>query len=675
MESNVVNSRVYVGEWDSRNQDNVTTPTGGIIIDKRGELMFKVRVLSANSKYTHEVINVFAGEVSRLDFEDDESAAFEVRRLNFAHWAQDRVFFFNISEETNYVRVSNGREYTPNYVARNVVVLRKSNDFSSEYLFESLPIISQNEQIPNKDRFEEYLLNGKAIRMKNANYLSKNDEDVSSFAIFHEAAEINVVDDLGYLYEDLESLELGPEFIRYAVPSDKSTIEVRKIDTAQWMKAIYYNIPNYEEIIFIPQKYLKLDYLEKFTFLEKSLNKKGDSELNDELNQQQTSINVPDNILDSKSIDETSIVTHFKEMVRSPKYNLVFNDEDLANFYISIKTNLLTILSGLSGTGKSKIVTAFADSMGLISSGQFKMISVRPSWQDDADLLGFADTMHNVYRPADSGLADVLVKASTDPNHMYIVVLDEMNLARVEHYFSQFLSVLEKNPNDRIIHLYNENIGTLYNKDPYASRVKVGANVRFVGTVNIDESTFSFSDKLLDRANLIELQMVPFNKKETVMKNETSVFSLDKQQAENAQMLLINATTGTNTFSANEKMKLTNDERNFLWELDQLIMAHFPDGGFGWRTLKNIEKFLAAVSESADLSRSSAIDYQVAQRILPKLRGTQDVFDGLINMDKKELTGELIELFDNSINLSSFQLSRQLLLKKARELQVTGFVS
>lgn len=86
-----------------------------------------------------------------------------------------------------------------------------------------------------------------------------------------------------------------------------------------------------------------------------------------------------------------------------------------------------------------------------------------------------------------------------------------LNLARVEHYFSQFLSILEMPEKSRILRLYASEYETrLYNSDKYKSTVKIGNNIRFIGTVNIDESTFHFSDKVLDRANVIKLNVIPY---------------------------------------------------------------------------------------------------------------------------------------------------------------------
>ena len=104
-------------------------------------------------------------------------------------------------------------------------------------------------------------------------------------------------------------------------------------------------------------------------------------------------------------------------------------------------------------------------------------IPVRPSWNDDSDLLGYVDLVHMVYRASDSGFVDFLVRAQKEENKdkIFMVCFDEMNLARVEHYFSQFLSLLERPTNQRELQLYDKQYsGRLYNSAEYPYRIKIG---------------------------------------------------------------------------------------------------------------------------------------------------------------------------------------------------------
>lgn len=665
--------RYYIGEWSSINQDGESSETGGIIIDKNYDLMFKMRVLSSGYKNVTQLVNVYHPEIQHMDFADDIELDDENRKLNFAEWARKRVFFFQIEAQPDKSLTSEFRSST-NYVARNVTVQKKDEIFDSNFKFESIPIIQSDRTITNQETLNDYINTGKAISFPHTNVLGSLIDDISSFLIFQKSDQS---DEIGFLYEPVDVSELAPNSLRYKSTSMQDTVNVRQINTAEWLNYSYYHVPLAENILFIPTKYLHDDALETNTQLISTLtgieNDKNDSSLfTSEINNRSSSDN-------NQSKDaEQNFLQNFKDMTRSKKYNLTLDDDDLVSFYLSVKTNALTILSGLSGTGKSKITTAFADALGILNTDQFKMISVRPSWQDDTDLLGYADTIHNIYRPADSGLVEILKSAQDNPNKMYIVVLDEMNLARVEHYFSQFISVLERSNDEREIQLYNEKLGSLYNGDSYPGSIKIGTNVRFIGTVNVDESTFSFSDKLLDRANIIELKLVPFTERQEfpserdvqALKNESSNSQTESYQTELA--------TSMNSMRVKkDKNGFTSIELKFLWDLDQLFMSNLPDGGFGWRTIDNIEGFVASVSPQMHFSRSKAFDYQIAQRILPKLRGTQDNFQEILTLNNQSnvVTGPLVDLLDANQQLSSFDISKTILLKKAKELQVTGFVS
>lgn len=151
------------------------------------------------------------------------------------------------------------------------------------------------------------------------------------------------------------------------------------------------------------------------------------------------------------------------------------------------------ILSGISGTGKSKLVRLFAEAIG----AEFTLIPVRPDWSDATELLGYKDLNQKSYL---GKLTQVIQNASENRDKPYIVCLDEMNLARVEYYFSDFLSLIESRRREGgkiITDSFTQDLDVTYKSLP--------DNLYIVGTVNMDETTFQFSRKVLDRANTIEL--------------------------------------------------------------------------------------------------------------------------------------------------------------------------
>jgi hypothetical protein len=200
------------------------------------------------------------------------------------------------------------------------------------------------------------------------------------------------------------------------------------------------------------------------------------------------------------AIGEESFLEQFESLVA--RRGFVFDHEDLVNFHILVKSSLWTVLAGASGLGKSSLPRLYAEALGCAE--EFLMIAVRPDWLDDRDVVGAFNSFTGHYEPASCGLVDRLITADRDfatgRGGIYIVCLDEMNLARVEHYFAQFLSLLERTPEERFLQLYAQGLGDP--QDPYAPhrRLRMGQNLRFVGTVNVDETTHFFSPKVIDRA-------------------------------------------------------------------------------------------------------------------------------------------------------------------------------
>ncbi|RKQ12775.1 ATPase [Lysinibacillus endophyticus] len=336
-----------------------------------------------------------------------------------------------------------------------------------------------------------------------------------------------------------------------------------------------------------------------------------------------------------------------------------------------MKTKRLVLLSGLSGIGKSRIVQLYAKALGAESNLNF--ISVSPSWTDDTDLLGFPDTLNNVYRPGDSGLVNTLIKASNDQDNIYIICFDEMNLARVEHYFSQFLSVLEMEDR-KILKLYNSDLEhRFYNSEQYPSQIKIGQNILFVGTVNVDETTYHFSDKVLDRSNVIELEIKEFSEllEFGKQKNIEKLKTIREQIGE----FPITATT-FNSFSNNDReMALSKSDLELLWEIHKVLQKASKKFGIGTRVVKHIDQYLKNIPEGAPITKEDGIDLQIAQRVLTKLRGVEEVMRELVgNYDEqtKTVTGSLlIEKLDNSNY--NFTRSKKMIEQKAKELSHNGF--
>src|SRR5699024_7007083 len=198
--------------------------------------------------------------------------------------------------------------------------------------------------------------------------------------------------------------------------------------------------------------------------------------------------------------NQTELIDHIHNYIRSKGF--YYEKEEIINLYLSLRSNPIVILSGISGTGKTKMVQWFAESVGATEeNGQFLLISIRPDWNDGSDLLGYVDIKGDF---KEGPLTTIIGNAANNPGLPYFVLLDEMNLARVEHYFSDILSVMEsrKWEDGKVVS------SNLLAEETAGFNLTLPNNLYILGTVNMDETTYPFSKKVLDRANTIEFNRI-----------------------------------------------------------------------------------------------------------------------------------------------------------------------
>lgn len=339
------------------------------------------------------------------------------------------------------------------------------------------------------------------------------------------------------------------------------------------------------------------------------------------------------------------------------KENMRFSKQDRINFHISMKMDSLVILSGMSGIGKSSLAELYAKAIG----AEFLNVPVSPSWNDDSDLLGYYDTMHHVYCPDENQFVSTLVEAMRNPERLYIICLDEMNLARVEHYFSKFLSLLEKK--ERRLRLYDSGMEEkTENADLYPSEITIGHNIRFLGTVNMDETTYHFSDKVLDRSNIIQLHVENYARP-----LEQNFYGEWDSSA---------WTSSEYNSYVNSTGKKNDVLRNCLWELHQLFMENGVNSGVGPRVVVKMEEYLSNIPNEFGedmLEFGEAIDIQVAQRILTKVRGREEQLKEILAEEDGKVENSLYAIFDKYRALSDFAECKKIVSKKRKELVIYGY--
>jgi hypothetical protein len=300
-------------------------------------------------------------------------------------------------------------------------------------------------------------------------------------------------------------------------------------------------------------------------------------------------------------------LVHFiVEYARNSRLHLSYTPEDIATFVAGLGSSKLSILQGMSGTGKTSLPKIFAEAI----FANCEIIEVESSWKDKNELLGYYNEFSMKYTPKKFTLA--LYKAALNQEIMTFILLDEMNLSRIEYYFSDFLSLMEHEENYREIKLINiklnrkeEDQDIDYLALEHGNTLKVPANVWFIGTANRDESTFVISDKVYDRAHTMN-----FTKRAPKVRNYTNPISKQYYDVETINLLFARAKQNGN-FDA---------EKNELIQHVEALLAPF-NISFGNRILKQIEDFvnIYKVCFSNDDVENEAIEKILLSKVVAKL--------------------------------------------------------
>ena len=197
-----------------------------------------------------------------------------------------------------------------------------------------------------------------------------------------------------------------------------------------------------------------------------------------------------------------ALVDFIVQYARNSQKHLFYTKETIAAFLAGLGTTRLTILQGMSGTGKTSLPKIVGEALSSVCD----IVEVESSWRDKNELLGYYNEFNKIYTP--KKFTQMLYRAGLNPDVITFIVLDEMNLSRIEYYFSDFLSLMENDPDQREIKLLNQPLFRRSNQKmiPYkllhdGHTLKIPQNVWFVGTANRDESTYDISDKVYDRAH------------------------------------------------------------------------------------------------------------------------------------------------------------------------------
>lgn len=355
------------------------------------------------------------------------------------------------------------------------------------------------------------------------------------------------------------------------------------------------------------------------------------------------SINYLNDYYIKNNTQESEIVKNKDENICSKRYK------------ISLLAKPFVILTGNSGTGKTKISTIFAKYMEKSNDTGMKnhlLLPVGADWTDNTKILGFYNPLRKEYQS--TPVLDFILLAEQNPDIPFFLILDEMNLSHVERYFSDFLSAMESG---EPIPLYKKDADC---ESAIPEKIVLPNNLFVTGTVNIDETTYMFSPKVLDRANVIEFKP----KMSDVLTNLVS-------PSENIPI------TPSEPGAAEGFMKLANDVRSgiipdgvkpILNEMKSILEDFYKElekygFEFAYRTVKEIRLYAIAAWLTAEDTKPTATeiaDIQILQKILPKIHGNRKQIGELLdNLEKlceeKPLKNSLAKIQQMKDHLNRFQ--------------------
>ena len=312
------------------------------------------------------------------------------------------------------------------------------------------------------------------------------------------------------------------------------------------------------------------------------------------------------------------------------RLRLYYSIDDIRRFIAGLAVTKILILQGMSGTGKTSLAYAFGEFLENSST----VVPVQPMWKERTDLVGYYNEFTKRFN--ETTLLQKMYEANYSKD-IYITILDEMNIARVEYYFAEFLSLLElPNPDRRYLDVVSDE----WENDPVqlkGGQIKLPNNMWFIGTANNDDSTFAISDKVYDRAMVMNLDA----KSEPFIAPKTEPIRIT---AERFMSL---------TEEATKEYAITNRNMRRLERLDEYMVKVFHIT-FGNRIMKQIKSYIpiyvACGGEELD-----ALDDILSKKVLRKLEtqnpvyirsvvdGFCDYLDELFGQDKMKLCKEYVQ--------------------------------
>lgn len=303
------------------------------------------------------------------------------------------------------------------------------------------------------------------------------------------------------------------------------------------------------------------------------------------------------------------LVEYFRNFAAS-ELKLYYQSNMIKLFIASLASTKLVILQGISGTGKTSLAYAW----GKFLKHDSCVASVQPSWRDRTELFGYFNEFTKKFNETEV-LKEIYMAGYTDD--IYTVILDEMNISRVEYYFAEMLSILEMPSEDEWI---VELVPSAWKTDPKrlnGGKLKIAPNVWYIGTINNDDSTFMVTDKVYDRAMPIDIN------------DKGQVFEPIQTPAMDINYSYLRALFD----SAMNDNQISEESLDKIEKMDDYVIKHFRIA-FGNRIVAHMKKFVP-VYVACGGTEVDGIDYFIARKILRKFEQLnisyiRDEIDGFV---------------------------------------------
>ena len=315
-----------------------------------------------------------------------------------------------------------------------------------------------------------------------------------------------------------------------------------------------------------------------------------------------------------KKQDLSILVDEFQSYLVAEE-KLYFSKKVLRTFIAGMSASRLLLLEGLSGTGKSSLPRSFQKYIG----GKSTFLQVQATWRDRTDIIGYFSDLTGYYKETE--LLKSIYESSYTPEEVNLIVLDEMNISRAEYYFADFLSIYEYPSELWKIQLMQTSKDMILPEKIDKGSLQIPTNIWFIGTINIDDSTFTVTDKVYDRAIVINFNAInePFEatykkRLEPISYSELVEFFDDCQN--------------------NPKLCLTKEDKHQIYELLAYLDEEF-EIKIGNRIFNQIELFVP-VFVGLGGNKLDAIDMMISAKIFRKLDLVfiMDMADSLIKLQR-----------------------------------------